>query len=120
MTGAAINSRSNLEMLRDKMGDDIVLRLGGLINVDSSPNLRDCLQAILSEQPLPRSVIVDLASVAYVEISGIATLIEALKIARHHKVRFCLQGLRGSVLRLFEVAGVLPLFDSGDPATQVS
>ena len=89
--------------------------LNGRINVDSSPDLRDQLLAILSEVPLPRTVTVDLAGVSYIETSGIATLIEALRIARHHQIRFCLQGLSGSVLRLFEVTGVLTLFELSRP-----
>jgi anti-anti-sigma factor len=111
MTRVAIASGSNLEISREQQEKDTVVRLRGQINVDSSPDLRDCLLAILSQEPLPRTVIVDLAGVPYIETSGIATLIEALRIARHHRIGFCLQGLGGSVLRLFEVTGVLALFD---------
>jgi hypothetical protein len=41
-------------------------------------------------------------------------LIEALRIARHHQTNFRLQGLSGAVLRLFEVTGVLALFETND------
>lgn len=95
----------------DRSGNGVIVRPSGQINVHSSPDLRDQLQAILREVPLPHTVIVDLACVSYVETSGIATLIEALRIARHHRIGFSLQGLGGSVLRLFEVIGVLALFD---------
>jgi hypothetical protein len=47
-------------------------------------------------------------------------LIEALRIARHHQIRFCLQGVGGSVLRLFEVTGVLALFDLAGRGKKVS
>lgn len=107
----ATTSESNLQISVDQLGRDAVVRLSGRINVDSSPDLRNRLLAILSEEPLHRSVIVDLASVVYVETSGIATLIQALRIAHHRQIEFSLQGLGGSVLRLFEVAGVLALFD---------
>jgi len=70
--------------------------------------------AILSDKPLPHAITVDLAGVSYIETSGIATLIEALKIARHRQMTFCLQGLAGSVLRLFEVTGVLALFEASE------
>ena len=90
------------------------MRLNGRIDVDSSPDLRDRLSAILSESPLPCAITVDLAGVPYIETSGIATLVEALKIARHRHMTFCLQGLGGSVLRLFEVTGVLGLFEASD------
>ena len=96
------------------------MRLNGRIDVDSSPDLRDCLVAILSEERLPRAITVDLAGVPYIETSGIATLIEALRIARHHQTIFRLQGLTGSVLRLFEVTGVLALFEASDCGEKVS
>ena len=113
VTRVAMTSSSNFEITVDQIGKDAKVSLSGRINVDSSPDLRDSLRAILSTQPLPRTVTVDLAGVSYVEASGIATLIEALRIARHHQIGFCLQGVGGSVLRLFEVTGVLALFDAG-------
>ena len=104
----------------DHGGSDAVVRLNGRIDVDSSPDLRDCLLAVLSEEPLPRAITVDLAGVHYIETSGIATLIEALRIARRHQTLFCLQGLSGSALRLFEVTGVLALFEASDCGQKVS
>lgn len=96
------------------------MRLNGRIDVDSSPDLRDYLLAILSEEPSPRVITVDLAGVPYIETSGIATLVETLRIARHHRAIFCLQGLSGPVLRLFEVTGVLALFEASDCGQKVS
>ena len=89
---------------------DTIVRLEGLIDVDSSPDVRDRLQAVLSTDPLPHAVTVELGRVTSIEASGIATLIESLKVARHREIRFHLQG-RGSVLQLFESAGLLALFD---------
>ena len=94
--------------------------LNGRIDVDSSPDLRDYLLAILSEERLPRAITVDLTGVPYIESSGIATLVEALRIARHRQTKFCLQGISGSVLRLFEVTGVLALFEASDCKGKVS
>ncbi len=98
---------------------NVLVHVSGRIDVDSSPDLRDFLLAILSAEPLPRAITVDLAGVPYIETSGIATLIEALRIARHHQIGLCLQGVGGSVLRLFEVTGVLALFDPGDHGEKV-
>jgi anti-sigma B factor antagonist len=112
MTQPAIPSSGNLKITVNHSGQDAIVRPSGQIDVHSSPDLRDFLQAILSTEPLPRTVTVDLAGVPYIETSGIATLIEALRIARHHQTIFCLQGLSGSVLRLFEVTGVLTLFEA--------
>jgi anti-sigma B factor antagonist len=120
VTRTADISGSNLKISVDQPGNDAIVRPSGRINVDSSPDLRDCLLAILSEERLPGAITVDLAGVSYIETSGIATLIEALRIARHHQTIFCLQGLSGSVLRLFEVTGVLTLFDRGSRGEKVS
>jgi anti-sigma B factor antagonist len=120
MTQLAMTSDSNLEISIDRVGKDFVVLLSGRINVDSSPDLRDQLLAILCEVPLPRTVTVDLAGVSYIETSGIATLIEALRIAARQQTRFNLQGLSGSVLRMFEVTGVLALFDPRGRGEKVS
>jgi anti-sigma B factor antagonist len=120
MTQLAIPSSGGLRITVHHSGQDAIVRLSGRINVDSSPDLRDRLRAILSTEPLPRTVTVDLAGVPYIETSGIATLIEALRIAAHQQTRFHLQGLDGSVLRLFEVTGALTLFDRGGRGEKVS
>ena len=100
--------------------DEVRVRLNGHTTVDSSPDLRDRLLQVLAEKPSPRVVTVDLTSVDHIETSGIAILIEALKIARHRHTTLCLQGLGGSVLRLFEVTGVLALFESSDCGQKAS
>src|SRR6202453_2472304 len=116
----AIPSSSSLEISVDRVGGDAVVRLTGRVDVDSSPDLRDRLRILLSEEALPQTITVDLAGVPYIETSGVATLIEALRIARHHQISFRLQGLRGATLRLFEVTGVLALFDASNLGQKVS
>ena len=91
---------------------DAIVRLNGRIDVDSSPDIRDCLLALLLGKQSVHAVTVNLSDVNHIEASGIATLVEALKIAGHRQIRLHLQGLDGSVLRLFEVAGLLPLFET--------
>jgi anti-sigma B factor antagonist len=120
VTRMAANSGSNLEISVEQLGNDAIIRPSGRINVDSSPDLRDRLLAILSAEPLPRAITVDLAGVPYIETSGIATLIEALRIARHHHIKFSLQGLNSPVLRLLEVTGVLALFEASSYEQKVS
>ena len=103
-------STGKIEIAVDHRGVHAIVRLKGLIDVDSSPDVRDRLRAILLTNPLPHAVSVDLSDVTSIEASGIATLIEALKVARHREIRFHLQG-HGSVFQLFESAGLLALFD---------
>lgn len=114
MKRAADGSTSNIE-IEVESGKDTTVQLKGQIDVDSSPDVRDRLRAILLKDPPSHSVSVDLAGVTSIEASGIATLVESLKVARDRGIRFHLQG-HGSVLQLFESAGLLALFDkeSGD------
>jgi anti-anti-sigma factor len=113
------STTSNIEIVVDHSGEDAIVRLKGRIDVESSPDVRDRLRAILSTDPLPHAVSVDVAGVTSIEASGIATLIEALKVARHREIRFHLQG-HGSVLQLFESAGLLALFDKRSGGNGVS
>jgi len=105
-------STSHLAIAVDRSGMEVIVRLNGRIDVDSSPDIRDSLLAILTGKQLVQAVTVDLSGVIHIEASGIATLVEALKIAGPRQVRLHLQGLHGSVLRLFEVTGLLPLFEA--------
>jgi anti-sigma B factor antagonist len=86
--------------------------LYGRIDIDSSPAVRDQLIALL-HAPHQGTVSIDLLGVTHIDISGVATLIEALKIARTCKTDLRLQGLHDRVRRLFEATGILSLFNEG-------
>lgn len=58
-------------------------------------------------------MIIDLAKVTYIDSSGVATLIEGLKVARQRQAALRLVGLEGRLLHLFEATGVLSLFEMG-------
>jgi len=85
--------------------------LNGRLNIDSSPALRDRLLAVL-RGPSPKSIVVDLTEVSYIDVSGLATLLEGLKLARNRQTILCLKGLQGRPLHLFEVTGLLALFET--------
>ena len=96
--------------LRERDGSTLVL-LRGRLNIDSSPGLRDRLLDILRRRA-SEAVIVDLADVSYIDAAGMATLVEGLKIARNRQGTLCLQGLQDRVLQLFELTGLLDLFET--------
>ncbi len=86
--------------------------LKGRVDIDSSPAVRDQLIALL-HAPHPRAVSIDLSGVTHIDSSGVATLIEALKIARNCKTELRLQGLHDRLRGLFEATGILSLFNGG-------
>ena len=96
-----------------------MMRLRGRFNIDSSPAVRDRLLLLLRAQS-PEPVIVDLTGVIYIDSSGIATLIEGLKIARTRQTTLCVDGLQGRLLRLFQVTGMSALFENGGCGSAVS
>jgi len=104
-----LNAVDGLDIVVDDAEASTVFRLRGRVNIDSSPALRDRLLTVLRGQS-PTAVIFDLTEVPYIDSSGIATLIEGLKIARNRHIAFCLRGLQGRLLHLFEVTGVMTLF----------
>jgi anti-sigma B factor antagonist len=104
-------SAEDLDITVDHGDAVTVVRLRGRLSIESSPGLRDHLLAMLREQS-PKTVIVDLAGVSYIDVSGIATLLEALKVQRNRQGTLCLNGLEGRLVRLFEVTGLLALFEA--------
>lgn len=110
MTRGIVPATENLEITLHDGDEGSIVRLRGRLSIDSSPAFRDHLLAMLRAES-PKAVIVDLADVSYVGSSGIATLIEGLKVARQRQTTLCVQGLQGRLLHLFQVTGVSTLFE---------
>jgi len=91
--------------------DNALARIFGRIDIDSSPALRDRLLALF-EAPHAKFVSIDLSAVTHIDSSGVATLVETLRIARSQNIELNLQGLEGRLLRLFQSTGILSLFNA--------
>jgi len=98
-----------------KSDDRTLVCLGGRVTIDSSPDLRKKFLGLLS-QPAPLPLTVDLSELRYIDCSGIATLLEALRIAHQRHTNLALQGVRDAPRHLLEVTGLLRLFDANDEA----
>ena len=94
--------------------DGGVTRVSGRIDIDTSPALRAYLLTILQGQHA-RAVSIDLSAVTHIDSSGVATLIEAVKIARIHDSEVKLQGLDARLVRLLQSTGILSLFGMNIP-----
>jgi anti-sigma B factor antagonist len=93
--------------------EDVLACLYGRIDIDSSPAVRDRLLATLA--PSPKTVSIDLSGITHIDSSGVATLIEALRIARAHRTEMRLHGLQDRLRCLFEITGILSLFNGERP-----
>jgi anti-sigma B factor antagonist len=112
----AARTEMNIVAVKD---DGALVILHGRIDMDSSPALRDRLLALL-RAAYQKKVNIDLSAVTHIDSSAIATLIEALKMARANNAELTLQGLNDRLLRFFELTGLLPLFNGTTPAVTES
>lgn len=67
-----------------------------------SPALREALLAAVAARP--GAVVADLSGVTFMDSSGVATLVEAMKAARAAGVAFSLCAMTGKVRDVFELA----------------
>jgi anti-sigma B factor antagonist len=104
-----------LSIDRTAQDGDAVLTVTGRVTINSSSVLRDELLATLQKDAMA-SLTIDLSSVPYIDCSGLATLVEALRLARSAKVSLRLK-LHERPLYLFQVTGLLPLFDPSPDTT---
>jgi anti-sigma B factor antagonist len=88
-----------------------LVSLGGRLTIDSSPELRKQLLAMLYGQTL-ENLSIDLSGVPYMDLSGVATLLETLRVARGRNTGLQLKGLHDRPRYLLEVTGLLSLFET--------
>jgi anti-sigma B factor antagonist len=80
----------------------------GDVDLSRSPVLRNSLRQ--AQAAKPQRLIVDLGMVDYMDSSGVATLVEALQIARRNNTRMVLCGLKDRVRSIFEIARLDTVF----------
>ncbi|MGD1157053.1 MAG: STAS domain-containing protein [Terriglobia bacterium] len=96
-----------------------ILDCSGDVDLYSSPRLREALLAEI--RPGGPSVLVNMSGVAYIDSSGIATLVEGLQLSRQTQTRFGLFGLRPnarSVLELARLHKVFAIFENETEAVE--
>jgi anti-sigma B factor antagonist len=91
------------------------IALHGRINVETSVEMRRMLSDALRAKPAKLSV--DLSDVSYIDTSGLATLVEAERIARRQGTRLILDGAHDQPRFLFETAHLNQLFEMAQPET---
>ena len=87
----------------------VTVAVTGRVTVDSSPKLRTALLELFGRGTAAVAVI-DLSGVSYLDVSGLATLLEALKAARQHSVTLRVTGISGRARTLAEIAQLDTIF----------
>ena len=92
-----------------RAGSEIKISVSGSLNVDSAPDVRSALLALIREST-GFTIIIDLSEVSYLDTSGIATLLETLNSARENSVRLRLFGIRDQPRSLAELVELDSIF----------
>jgi len=108
---STITSVESLEITVAHGDESTTVHLKGRLGIDTSPELREKLLSLMEGQT-PKTVIVDLTKASYIDTSGIATLLEAFKVAHKRQRKLCLDGVQGRVARFFEVTGLSNVFNT--------
>lgn len=90
--------------------EQLIVAVAGRVTVDSSPNLRSLLLDLLRRGTAPLMV-VDVSAVSYLDVSGIATLLEVLKAAGECSVKLhLLAGICGQFRNLAKIVQLDTIF----------
>jgi len=88
--------------------EGVTLRVHKDIDLSSSPGLRAALMELLKKKP--QRVMIDLSQVGFMDSSGVATLVEALRQQRAHSGKMVLFGMNPRVKSIFEISRLDSLF----------
>lgn len=91
-----------IEIGQSSHGDAIVIEARGDVDITGSPVLRDAIRE--AQQAKPRRMVIDLAHVPYMDSSGLATLVEAMKNAKPAGTQLVLCAMHDKVRAIFEIA----------------
>lgn len=106
-----------IDISHEKIGSSAVVRVSGDVDMTGSPRLRDEIRS--AQDTRPEQVVIDLSEVQYMDSSGLATLVEAMKIAKNKGSRLVLCSMHPKVRGIFEIARLDQYFtivDSVDDA----
>jgi len=98
---------------------DVIMQLAGEIDMKSSAKIKDKFKEIFSQKP--QSVIVDMTEVNFMDSSGLAVLVGALKRSRINNSELKLTGLTKDVRGIFEICRletIFQIFDTTDEALE--
>lgn len=91
----------------EEKGDHLLVKLHGDVDLEHSVAVRKLL---LNAVAKGRDLMIDLSDVTYLDSSGIASMIEAMHVARKNGAAFTLFSASDQVRRVFEMARLDKVF----------
>ena len=96
---------------------NVIMELTGEIDMKCSLKIKDKFEEVFQQKP--HTVIVDMTEVTFMDSSGLAVLVGALKRSRINNSKLKLAGLTKDVLSIFEICRletIFQIFDTTDEA----
>jgi len=97
-----------LEVSSANQGGAWVVSARGEVDLMGTPTLKAELRAVQAKAP--KRIVVDLSGVAYMDSSGLATLVECMQAARKQGFSLVLCGLQPRVKAIFDIAKLTLVF----------
>ena len=91
----------------------VIIDLSGDIDLGNTPAVRKVLLREVKENRAPR-VVINLSKVRYIDSSGVASLVEALRASRDVGSRLILIGLSTSVREVLQLSRLVKIFEIYD------
>ncbi len=102
-----------------KENDDVaILTMSGEIDLYNAPQIRDTINDLIAQGKY--KVVINLASVSYIDSSGIGALISSLSNLKRHQGGMKIAHVTGSVRKVFELTKLSSFFDIFDSEMQAT
>ena len=102
-----------LEIETVEQDGGVLLQVQGEVDLYTSPDLRAAIIKTIAKTN-QETIGIDLGQVAYMDSSGVATLVEGLQQSQKKKIAFCLVAPADSVMKVLQLARLDSIFDIRD------
>ncbi|MFF3215487.1 STAS domain-containing protein [Streptomyces sp. NPDC002886] len=106
--------RPEQDVWADTEDQRLVVHVGGEMDVDRAPMLRDALYTAITQPNGPDEIVIDLADLSFCDSSGLNVFIGARHTATDHDRHISLRNPQPQFLRLLEMTGADTLFPITD------
>jgi anti-sigma B factor antagonist len=110
--------RVNFTVSAEIVGTSALLCVVGELDILTAPYVREELAAIYAHGVT--DVVLDMSAVTFIDSTGLAVLLGALKRARSRNTRFAVAAVQPAVMKVLmitKLTKVFPMFDTVDAAT---
>ncbi len=97
-----------MDIVQSQVNNTTVITIKGDVGLDTSPKLRQVLLDLVKKKT--PQIVISFQDVAYIDSSGLATLIEAVKLLKKDKGEMILVGMSDKIKSIFKITRLDKLF----------